>query len=125
MIRKILFLFFLANSIFLLFDLAFAQSTSSTHEIIDLEIFKNGDSFNGVNIQLTSEDCELSESVGLNKVILTKMISSLPNEKKSNDHRIPEIFNGQGILISSCSHLKTFIDNQDQGPILIKNIIII
>ena len=85
-------------------------------DMIRVEIFSNGDSLAGINIELTADDCMLADDLGLNIVVLTK--AGLHDDYASNVQKnpiLPSLFNGQAQIVKSCYDILKYIESNDDG----------
>ena len=85
-------------------------------DMIRLELFSNGDSLSGINIELTPDDCLLADEKGLNAVVLTK--SGLLNDYVRDTQKnpiLPSLFNGQAQIVRSCHDILGYIESDDDG----------
>ena len=87
-----------------------------TEDMIRLELFSNGDSLSGINIELTPDDCASADDKGLNAVVLTK--AGLLNDYERDQQKnfiLPSLFNGQAQIVRSCNDILNYIESNDDG----------
>ena len=88
----------------------------ATADAIRIELFSNGDSLSGINIELSPEDCLSADERGLNAVVLTKagLFDDIVRNTQKNPI-LPSLFNGQAQIVRSCPEVLKFIESNDDG----------